>query len=85
MMGEERQYWPGWVQFLQRWGLRQPASIFLEAAGPLTVVLAQMLYFGQPLLGRPTAAIQWQALAEMLENRSESQSFAAYLREEESR
>jgi hypothetical protein len=84
-MGENHQYWQGWAQFLQHWGLRAPASTILETAGPLTVILAQLIYFGQPLLGQVTPGNQWQALAGLLEDRSESRSFAAFLREEESR
>jgi hypothetical protein len=57
----------------------------LEAAGPLTTLAAQLVYFGQPFLGRTTPGSQMQALAEMLENQAASRSFAAFLREEESR
>ena len=38
-MGENHQYWQGWAQFLQHWGLRAPASAVLEAAGPLADVV----------------------------------------------
>jgi hypothetical protein len=84
-MGENHQYWQKWAQFLQRWGLRAPASAVLETAGPLTVIVAQLIYFGQPIMGQMTPGNQWQALANLLEDRSESRSFAAFLREEESR
>jgi len=84
-MGENHHYWEKWADFLHRWGLLAPASTVLEAAGPLTAVVAQLVYFGQPLFSRPSPESQWQALAEMLENQAESRSFAAYLREEESR
>jgi len=78
-------YWERWASFLQRWGLRAPASTVLEAAGPLAALAAQLVYFGQPLLGGVHPGGQMQALAEMLENRSESRSFAAFLREEGTR
>jgi hypothetical protein len=84
-MGENHQYWQKWAQFLQHWGLRAPASAVLETAGPLTVIVAQLIYFGQPIMGQMTPGNQWQALANLLEDRSESRSFAAFLREEESR
>jgi hypothetical protein len=84
-MGENHQYWQGWAKFLQHWGLRAPASTVLENAGPLTVIIAQLIYFGQPLLGQTAPGNQWQALANLLEDRSESRSFAAFLREEEPR
>ncbi len=70
---------------MQRWGLRAPASAILDAAGPVTLVLAQLIYFGQPFLGSNSGENQWQALANLLENPAESRSFAAYLREEETR
>ncbi len=84
-MGENHQYWQGWAQFLQHWGLRAPASAVLEAAGPLTVILAQLIYFGQPLFSQAGPGSQWQALATLLEDRTESRAFAAFLREEEPR
>ena len=84
-MGENHHYWERWANFLHRWGLLAPASTVLEAAGPLTVIAAQLVYFGTPLFSRPSPESQWQALAEMLESQAESRSFAAYLREEESR
>jgi hypothetical protein len=84
-MGENHPHWQNWASFLQRWGLLAPASVILEAAGPLTTILAQLVYFGQPLFSRPVPESQWQALAEMLENQAESRSFAAFLREEEAR
>jgi hypothetical protein len=83
-MDENHLYWAGWAKFLHRWGLRAPASAVLEAAGPLTTLAAQLVYFGQPLLGSARPGGQMQALAEMLENKAESRSFAAFLREEES-
>ena len=70
---------------LRRWGLGTPGSAVLDAAGPLTTLAAQLVYFGQPLLGSANPGSQMQALAEMLENQKESRSFAAFLREEESR
>ncbi len=70
---------------MRRWGLKGPASAVLEAAGPLTTLAAQLVYIGQPLLGSPAPGSQMQALAEMLENQTESRSFAAFLRKEESR
>ena len=84
-MDENHLYWAGWAKFLHRWRLGTPASAALDAAGPLTALAAQLVYFGQPLLGSASPGSQMQALAEMLENQAESRSFAAYLREEESR
>lgn len=75
----DRAQWQNWARFLQRWGLRQPASIFLDAAGPLSILAAQFIYLSQPFTGQSTA---WHAFAQLLENKEESRSFAAFLREE---
>jgi hypothetical protein len=61
----------------------EPVATFLEALGPLSIVLAQFVYIGEPLLGRSPANAR--ALAQMLEDREEVRRFAAFLREEGSR
>ena len=71
--------WEDWAHFLQRWGIRQPATALLEAAGPLSIFAAQLIYLGQPFLGSHSSL---QELARLLENKEESRSFAAFLREE---
>jgi hypothetical protein len=76
---QERSYWPVWVQFLHRWGMEGTASALLEAAAPLAVVLAQVVYAGGPLVGKQQ---QWHALAQMLEDPQGSRSFIDYLRQE---
>ncbi len=81
IMGENRQFWADWAHFLHRWNLQDVASTLLETAGPLTVILAQLVYIGQPFAPGP----QSKALAHMLEDRQEGKDFAAFLREEESR
>ena len=82
---ETQTYWPGWARLLQRIGVKQPAAAVLEAAGPLVWFAAQLIYVGQPFLESSPGGGQWQALARLLENQDESRSFAAFLREEESR
>lgn len=80
-MDESHFFWGAWARFLQRWGLQGTASALLESAGPLNVLLAQLMYLGQPFLPRDHT----QALGHMLENKQESRAFAAFLREEDSR
>lgn len=82
---EQPIYWNRWAQLLQRFGLQQAAAVFLEAAGPLTWFTAQVVYLGQPFLDGSQPEGQWQALARLLENQTESRSFATFLREEETR
>jgi hypothetical protein len=81
---ETRSPWPAWAKFLRRFGLEELAAWTLEAVGPLTVVGAQLVYLGSPLLRPAFSDTQCNALAGMLENQDEVQAFAAFLREEDS-
>jgi hypothetical protein len=60
------------------------AAWALEAAGPLTVLGAQVLYIGCPLLRPALTDAQRDALTTLLEDRDEVQALAAFLREEAS-
>ncbi len=75
----KRSFWPEWARFLQRNRLSGAAASLIEAAAPLSFVGAQVIYLSRPFIGPGT---QWQALAELLENRDELRHFAAFLREE---
>ncbi len=78
---EERAYWPGWADFLRRHGLEGVAVWALEAAGPLAVLGAQLLYFGSPMLNPAVPNASMNRLAGMLEDEGERSSFASFLRE----
>ena len=80
-VAETRKAWPGWADFLRRYGLESMTAWLLEAAGPLTLLGAQVLYLGRPLL-RPSLDGQPDALASLLEDRDEALAFASFLREE---
>jgi len=79
---EARASWPTWAEFLRRRGLESLAAWALEAAGPLTVLGAQVLYLGGPLLRPAMSNGQIDTLAGLLEDHSEALAFATYLREE---
>ena len=66
---------------VSRWNDR--LLILLEAAGPLTILLAQAVILGQPFLSDPLKRERWAALAEMLENPAEAKAFASFLKEEQ--
>jgi hypothetical protein len=74
--------WPAWARFLQRRGLAGVAASLIDVVSPFAFVGAQAIYLGQPIFGPPASASSSQALAALLENRTELQEFAAYLREE---
>ncbi|MGZ6346471.1 MAG: hypothetical protein ACXWNC_02720 [Anaerolineales bacterium] len=81
-VSDARASWPSWAEFLRRRGLEGLAAWALEAAGPLTVLGAQALYLGGPLL-RPALSKGFiEAFADLLEDHSEAQAFAAFLRED---
>jgi hypothetical protein len=79
---EARASWPTWAEFLRSRGLESLVAWALEAAGPLTVIGAQVLYLGSPLLHPAMSNGQIDALAGLLEDNSEALAFAAFLREE---
>jgi hypothetical protein len=77
-----RSAWPGWAEFLHRYGLENLVAWALEAAGPLAVLGAQVLYIGGPFLRPAWSDLQRDALAGLLEDRDEALAFTAFLREE---
>jgi hypothetical protein len=70
--------WQSWADSLQRWGVNQAAADALDAAGPLAIILAQMVHAGSALAGQHRAA--WQVLADTLEDPQSSREFSNLLR-----
>lgn len=83
-MQKDRSYWPEWARFLQQWGLDDIVAAMLEAAGPVNLLLAQLVYAGQPILRKMVPGDSLDALTILIEDQGESRSFAAFLREESS-
>lgn len=83
-MQKVRSFWSEWANFLHRFGLTELAAAMLEAAGPLNIFMAQILYAGQTFAGGGSAQ-RLEALGAMFENPEERESFAAFLREESPR
>jgi hypothetical protein len=73
--------WHIWANNLHRWGVKDWVASFLEAAGPLTVLCAQAVYIGQPLLNNTFPAGHLDALAQLLEEPRQAQAFVSFLRE----
>ena len=80
-MNANRHIWRIWVDSLHRWGLQNLIASLLEGLGPLTVLGAQFVYIGKPVLNGVLPADHLQALSELLEDRDQAQSFVAILRE----
>lgn len=71
-----------WAQSLYRWGINDIIASLLEAAGPLTILVAQVIYIGQPLIAYDRLSKSLTVLAEMLEKSEDTQAFIGLLREE---
>ena len=80
-MSADRQFWVIWTNALRRWGLHNLAATLLEAAGPLTVLGAQAVYLTQPLLNSLVPQGHLEALANMLEDPTQTHQFTHLLRE----
>ena len=70
--------WIKWSDTFSRFGLKSLVGWFLEAGEPLTLVGAQLIYFGQPFYNNDKA----MNLAAFLEDQEETRAFAAFLRKE---
>jgi hypothetical protein len=73
-------YWQNWAEKLERWGLTDLTATILESAGPITTILAQLVYAGTPLFSGSHPE-QWDGFAHMLDNPRESRAFATFLKE----
>ena len=80
-MDDDRKIWETWAKALQRWGLDEIMATFLEALGPLTILGAQVVYMGQPLLTPLVPHRHLDAAAQVLEDMDTSRTFIAFLRE----
>jgi hypothetical protein len=84
-MQEDRAFWPTWAQFLQDRGARELVASLLEGAGPLRIIVSQLMFAGRPFLGSGSTANQWQAFADLLDDQEKTTSFVSFLREEGSK
>lgn len=76
-MQTPRPQWSDWAKTLQHLKLDSLTAWLLEAGAPLTLLGAQALYFGAPILGKGT-----ESLARLLEDETQTRAFAAFLRQE---
>jgi len=81
-MESNNHIWRIWANNLHRWGLQDIFATFLESAGPLAILGAQLVYLGQPLLNGSASADHLKAAANILEDTDQRKDFVSYLREE---
>lgn len=79
-MNTEKQIWQGWIEALHQRRLDAVAALLLEAGGPLKMFAAQLIYLGQPLVSTSGNHGKLQALAHLLEDADQTQSFVHDLR-----
>jgi hypothetical protein len=80
----DQHLWQVWARTLQRWGVSEWMASLLEAAGPLSVLGANMVYLSQPLLHHFFPDEHLVAFAQLLEDPVQTEAFANILREEPS-
>ena len=81
IMNVDIQSWDEWKILLDRWGLRKWFIVALEFAGPFSVVGAQLLFLGSPLLCEIIPQRQLDVLSGILEEPVHKQAFTRFLRE----
>jgi hypothetical protein len=80
-MSEDQQNWITWARTLQRWGMKETAASVLDSAGSLGMLIAPLLYIGQPLLSGAVSPHTLDALAQVLEDPENRRKFVSFLRE----
>jgi hypothetical protein len=77
-MNERRHLWQPWVDSMYKWGINDLIASFLEAAGPLNILVAQAIYMGKPLVVGQQLNHSLATLADMLENSQQTQAFISF-------
>lgn len=78
-MKSNRTYWPIWMNYIKKLGAMDFLVWLLHDASPLAVFGAQLLYISQPFL--PSSSYPGlRALADLLEDKAESEDFLAILK-----
>jgi hypothetical protein len=71
---KSRRQWQQWGNVLRKYQFQGLAAWVLEAAGPLALISAQLLYMGKPLLGAGAGR-----LARLLESDEDTLEFLRFL------
>lgn len=70
-----------WTDRFHRWGIAEWSAVFLETAGPLTILGAQAVYIAQPLLNWLIPNKHLDFAARLLEEPDKLSQFITLLRE----
>ena len=81
MIGDQ-QIWQSWARTAHRWGIDHLVVSFLEAAGSMTILAAQIVYISQPFLQPAIQPGRLSALASLLEDPANTRTFLDMLKEE---
>lgn len=79
----ERHDWMNWAQILKEKQLTGVAAVVLECAGPLKLILSQVMLGFLPIFDQYQNS-PWISFAHILENPTECRAFKAFLLEEKS-
>lgn len=82
-MDENHHIWQVWAETLDRWGVKKVVASFLEVAGPSSVLFAQCVYLGQPLLQGFLPVARLRLLASTLEDDQHRRDFIDTLKQKE--
>ena len=80
-MSENQQDWINWARALQHWGIKDGVASLLEISGSLNILVAQLIYLGQPLVSGLVSPGSLNAIAKILENPEDRSEFISFLRE----
>jgi hypothetical protein len=72
--------WEKWASALGKWGLQSLAAWLLEAARPLHLVGAQLVYLSQPALSLFLPQARLAEVARLLEEPEQAAGFIEFLR-----
>lgn len=81
-MNDHQHIWRTWADSMRKLGINEFIATILEAAGPLTILGAQFIYLGQPLVVSERSYTSLTALARVLEDSQETRTFIGLLRED---
>lgn len=67
---------------MHRWGVEDLVAFLLEAAGPLSIIPAQLIYIGQPILRGLVPERHLMVLTGLLEDDTQRDAFVNFIRQE---